>query len=137
MIEGVNQVLLEVEDQDRALEFWTESIGFELAQDARYGEGTPWLEVRTRDKAVTLVLSRRRGKRPTKAAERPASYIFLYCDDLPVNLRGAARPRRRFLPSPRRAGQGLVVDVRRSRGQPLRTRSARSGVRSGTKGEQR
>ena len=83
MIEGVNQVLLEVEDQDRALEFWTESIGFELAQDARYGEGTPWLEVRTRDKAVTLVLSRRRGKRPTKAAERPASYIFLYCDDLP------------------------------------------------------
>jgi lactoylglutathione lyase len=83
VIEGVNQVLLEVEDQDRALEFWTESIGFELAQAARYGEGTPWLEVRTRDKAVTLVLSRRRGERPTKVAERPTSYIFFYCDDLP------------------------------------------------------
>jgi lactoylglutathione lyase len=83
VIEGVNQVLLEVDDQDRALEFWTEGIGFELAQDAPYGEHERWLEVRTRDKAVTLVLSLRRGQRQTTPAERPTSCIFFYCDDLP------------------------------------------------------
>jgi lactoylglutathione lyase len=65
VIEGVNQVILEVEDQDRALRFWTEAIGFEVVQDAPYGEGGRWLEVRTRDKAVTLVLSLRRGERQT------------------------------------------------------------------------
>jgi lactoylglutathione lyase len=83
VIEGVNQVLLEVEDQDRALEFWTEAVGFELAQDAPYGERERWLEVRTRDKAVTIVLSLRRGERQTTPAERPTSCIFFYCDDLP------------------------------------------------------
>ena len=82
MIEGVNQVILEVEDQDRALDFWTETIGFELAQDAPYGDGGRWLEMRTRDKAVTLVLSVRRGERPTAPGERPTSNIFFYCDDL-------------------------------------------------------
>jgi lactoylglutathione lyase len=85
VIEGVNQVLLEVEDQDRALEFWTEAIGFEHAQDVPYGERERWLEVRTRDKAVTLVLSLRRGEGPAtpRPAERPTSCIFFYCDDLP------------------------------------------------------
>jgi hypothetical protein len=35
-------VILEVEDQDRALRFWTQTIGFELAQDAPYGEDGRW-----------------------------------------------------------------------------------------------
>jgi lactoylglutathione lyase len=83
VIEGVNQVILELEDQDRALAFWTETIGFELAQDAPYGEGGRWLEVCTRDKAVTVVLSLRRGERPTAPEELPTSNIFFYCDDLP------------------------------------------------------
>jgi lactoylglutathione lyase len=83
VIEGVNQVMLEVEDQDRALEFWAERIGFEVVQDAPYGDDGRWLEVRTRDKAVTLVLSLRRGERPTAAEERPTSNVFFYCDDLP------------------------------------------------------
>jgi lactoylglutathione lyase len=83
VIEGVNQVMLEVEDQDRALGFWTERIGFEVVQDAPYGEDERWLEVRTRDKAVTLVLSPGRGERRTAPAERPTSTVFFYCDYLP------------------------------------------------------
>jgi lactoylglutathione lyase len=39
--------------------------------------------VRTRDKAVTLVLSLRLGERPTAPHERPNSDVFFYCDDLP------------------------------------------------------
>jgi hypothetical protein len=44
VIEGVNQAMLEVEDQDRALAFWTERIEFEVVQDAPYGEDGRWLE---------------------------------------------------------------------------------------------
>ena len=46
MIGGVTQVVIEVEDQDRARRFWIEQLGFELVQDAPYGQER-WLEVRT------------------------------------------------------------------------------------------
>jgi len=82
MISGIHQVVLEVEDQGRALDFWTQAMGFELVQDVRYGDER-WLEVRTRDKAVTMVLSLRQGERPTAPEMLPTSNIFFYCDDLP------------------------------------------------------
>jgi len=82
MIRGIHQVVLEVEDQDRALDFWTKTMGFELAQDEPYGDER-WLEVRTPDKSVTVVLSLRQGKRPTAPETLPTSNIFFYCDDLP------------------------------------------------------
>jgi predicted enzyme related to lactoylglutathione lyase len=83
VIEGVSQVVVEVEDQDRALEFWTETMAFELVQDAPYGEGERWIEVRTRDKATILVLRPRQGDRPTAPDELPTSNVFFYCHDLP------------------------------------------------------
>ena len=82
MIEGVNQVIVEVEDQDRALRFWTETMEFELAQDAPYARGR-WIEVRTRDEATTLVLRLRHGERPTAPPELPTSNVFFYCRNLP------------------------------------------------------
>jgi lactoylglutathione lyase len=82
VIEGVSQVIIEVEDQDRALKFWTEAMEFELAQDAPYEEGR-WIEVRTPDRATKLVLRRRQGDRPTAPEEQPTSNVFFYCDDLP------------------------------------------------------
>jgi lactoylglutathione lyase len=82
MIRGIHQVVLEVEDQDRALDFWTKTMGFELAQDAPYGDER-WLEVRTPDKSVTVVLSLRQSERPAAPETLPTSNIFFYCDDLP------------------------------------------------------
>jgi lactoylglutathione lyase len=81
MIRGVHQVKIEVEDQDRALAFWTKALGFEVAQDAPYGEGR-WLEVRTPDGAVTVVLGQRSGERPKAPRALPTSNVWFYCDDL-------------------------------------------------------
>jgi predicted enzyme related to lactoylglutathione lyase len=82
VIEGVRKVVVEVEDQDRALRFWTEAMGFELVQDAAYGEER-WLEVRTADTHTILVLALRYGELPTAPDELPTSNIFFSCDDLP------------------------------------------------------
>jgi predicted enzyme related to lactoylglutathione lyase len=82
VIEGVSQVIVDVEDQDRALKFWTEKMEFALAQDAPY-EAERWIEVRTRDKATILVLRLRQGDRPTALEEQPTSNVFFYCDNLP------------------------------------------------------
>jgi predicted enzyme related to lactoylglutathione lyase len=76
----VNQVVLEVEDQDRAVEFWSTRLGFELAQDAPYGDER-WVEVRAPDKAVLLVLSLRHGERPTAPEMLPTSNVH-FCEDL-------------------------------------------------------
>jgi catechol 2,3-dioxygenase-like lactoylglutathione lyase family enzyme len=38
VIEGVSQVIVEVEDQDRALDFWAKKMEFELVQDVPYDE---------------------------------------------------------------------------------------------------
>ena len=81
MLKGIHQVVLEVEDQDRALDFWTRAMGFELVQDAPYGDER-WLEVRTPDGAATVVLALREGERPTAPEELPTSNVFFYCDDL-------------------------------------------------------
>ena len=63
VIGGVSKVVIEVEDQERAKRFWTETLGFEVVQDAPYGEER-WLEVCTPDKAVAVVLDVRKGPRP-------------------------------------------------------------------------
>ena len=82
MIEGVSQVIVEVEDQDRALTFWTETMGFELVRDAPYSQAGRWIEVRTPDRAIILVLRPRQGERPTASDELPTSNTFFYCNDL-------------------------------------------------------
>jgi lactoylglutathione lyase len=82
MIEGISQVVLEVEDQDRALHSWTGRKCFELVRDAPYGDDERWLEVRTPERAVIVVLSRRNGEAPTAPDEPPTSSVFFCCDDL-------------------------------------------------------
>jgi predicted enzyme related to lactoylglutathione lyase len=82
VIKGVQKLVVEVEDQDRALRFWRDAIGFELAEDVSYGEER-WLEVRTPDAKTILVLALREDEPPVGPEELPTSNIFFYCDDLP------------------------------------------------------
>jgi lactoylglutathione lyase len=82
VVEGVSKVVIEVEDQDRALEFWTDAMGFELVRDSKYGEEERWLEVRTPDRGLILVLQLREGGPPSAPNALPTSNVFFYCDDL-------------------------------------------------------
>jgi lactoylglutathione lyase len=81
VVEGVSKVVVEVEDQARALRFWTEWLGFELRLDTREGEER-WVEVKTPDQRLVLVLSPRRDDRPDAPDKLPTSNVFFYCDDL-------------------------------------------------------
>ena len=59
MIEGVRSVGIFVGDQDRAKDFYTNTLGFELVQDTPMGQeagAQRWIEVAPPDRAVTLVL---------------------------------------------------------------------------------
>ena len=45
MIQRVDLVTLVVDDQDEALEFYVDRLGFELRQDEDYENGGRWIEI--------------------------------------------------------------------------------------------
>ena len=55
-ITQVGTVIIPVSDQDRALEFYVDKLGFEKRTDTPYGEGDRWLEVAPPGAATTVAL---------------------------------------------------------------------------------
>jgi len=55
-ITQVGTVIVPVSDQDRALEFYLDKLGFEKRIDTPYGEGDRWVEVSPPGAATTIAL---------------------------------------------------------------------------------
>jgi catechol 2,3-dioxygenase-like lactoylglutathione lyase family enzyme len=64
-ITQVGTVGVPVKDQDRALEFYLDKLGFEKRMDVPYGEGERWVEVAPSGAATTIALVRARAGEPT------------------------------------------------------------------------
>jgi predicted enzyme related to lactoylglutathione lyase len=82
MISAVRSVGIYVGDQNRAKEFWTNAMGFELIQDTPMGEGADaprWIEVTPPDKNVILVLFT-----PDDARDQIGTFsnVLFTCDDI-------------------------------------------------------
>ena len=56
LITQVGTVIVPVSDQDRALEFYTEKLGFEKRGDIPYGDGERWLDVAPPGAATTIAI---------------------------------------------------------------------------------
>lgn len=56
MIQQVKFVSIPVEDQQRALDFYTGKLGFKVATDQAFGEGMRWLELRIPGAETKVVL---------------------------------------------------------------------------------
>lgn len=83
-VRGIDKVVVDVEDLDRAIGFWRDELGFELVIDEPYGNER-WVEVRTPDERTTLVLRIRTGPRPVPPDPMlPTSNVFFYAEDLPT-----------------------------------------------------
>lgn len=52
----VTTVMVPVADQDRAIEFYLEKLGFEKRADVPFGDGNRWVEVAPRGAATTIAL---------------------------------------------------------------------------------
>lgn len=55
MISKIGQVMLYVQNQDQAKEFWTEKLGFAVVAEEN-GEGMRWFEVAPKEGGTSLVL---------------------------------------------------------------------------------
>ena len=56
MIRGIKLVSIPVTDQDRALAFWTERVGFVVATDAPFDDRQRWIELGIPGADTRLVL---------------------------------------------------------------------------------
>jgi catechol 2,3-dioxygenase-like lactoylglutathione lyase family enzyme len=57
-IGGVRTVAIPVANQERALAFYVEKLGFEKRLDAEFGEGQRWIEVAAPGASTTIALAR-------------------------------------------------------------------------------
>ncbi|WP_374969652.1 VOC family protein [Terrabacter sp. BE26] len=74
-IPGVGTVYLAVSDQDRALAFYRDKLGFEVRTDTDFGEGFRWIEVAPVGAytVVALVLPMREGD-PQPGGQAPFGF---------------------------------------------------------------
>ena len=59
-ITQVGTIGVPVADQDRALEFYVQKLGFETRMDAAFGEGQRWIEVAPPGSGTTIALAQTR-----------------------------------------------------------------------------
>ena len=55
MIGKVGQIMLYVKDQDEAVDFWTEKVGFTVLSEEDNGQGMKWIEIAPTKEAETTI----------------------------------------------------------------------------------
>jgi lactoylglutathione lyase len=60
-VSHVGRVMVTVSDQDAAIAFYTEKLGFKLTADVAFGEGERWVEVEPPNGGTALALTPARG----------------------------------------------------------------------------
>lgn len=79
MIRSVRSASIYVGDQDRAKQFFTETLGFELLGDTPMGETERWIEVAPPDGNVILVLYTTEDQKDRVGT---FSNVLFSCDDI-------------------------------------------------------
>lgn len=107
MITGVSKVVIPVDEQEAARQFWTTRMGFELRRDESYGDER-WIEVSPPDGAPVLILSPRAPDEPRREVHEdlPHSPVFFTCADIEQTHRELSERGVEFPLPPRRMDFG-------------------------------
>ncbi len=74
MVKRVKFVGIAVSDQDRALEFWTQKVGCQVATDQPMGDGQRWIELRIPGAQTGLALASSSGTRDSMIVPLTAGF---------------------------------------------------------------
>ena len=78
-VNKINTVVVPVSDQDRAIEFYVETLGFQKRADIPFGNGYRWVEVAPGDAETTIALAPPPAGKPAGNRE---TGIGLHTDDI-------------------------------------------------------
>ncbi len=56
MINQIGQIMLYVNNQDEAVQFWTETVGFQIIVEENNGQGFRWIEIAPSKEAGTSIV---------------------------------------------------------------------------------
>ena len=68
-VSKIGNVVIPVSDQDREIEFYVETLGFEKRTDVPFGNGYRWVEVAPADAVTTIALAPPPEGKPTGNVE--------------------------------------------------------------------
>ena len=112
----LDKITLVVDDYDRAIEFFTEILGFELAEDSpsltNDGRAKRWVVVRPSGAETGILLARADGGRQTAAVGNQTGGrvgFFLHVDDFDATFKRLTDAGVEFITSPRTEPYGQVV----------------------------
>ena len=104
MIRGVKFVTIPVSDQERALAFYTEKLGFRLLTDQPYSEEQRWIELGIPDADTRIVLFQ------FGEQAKPASMnVTLWADDVEATARELKSKGVEFVVEPKREHWGTFA----------------------------
>ena len=113
MITHVKFVGIPVKDQERALTFYTEKLGCEIATDQRMDQGMRWIELRVAHSATRLVLFT-----PPGHEDRVGTFFngSLACDDVEATFRQLQQRGVEFVDPPTKQPWGMFAKFKDSEG---------------------
>jgi len=79
VIRGIKIISIPVSDQDRALKFYTEKMGFKIATDQAFGSGQRWIELLIPGSDVNVALFTPPGHESRIGGFQPMTF---WCDDV-------------------------------------------------------
>jgi len=117
-VNKINTVVVPVSDQERAIEFYVERLGFEKRVDVPFGNGDRWVEVAPADAVTMIALA---PPPPGTSTGKRETGIGLQTDDIDAyhaELQGERRGRRPRGQPHGRPGAAPVLAARPGRQQP-------------------
>jgi predicted enzyme related to lactoylglutathione lyase len=116
MIKGIKFVNIPVEDQSRALAFYTETLGFTVATNQAMGPGKRWIELRIPGAETRVSLFTPPGQEDRVGTFVPLS---LWADDVEATYETLRARGVEFLAPPKKEPWGTSVIFRDSEGNTL------------------
>jgi predicted enzyme related to lactoylglutathione lyase len=109
MIKLLKFCTIPVSDQDRALAFYTEKLGFKVSADQRFDESQRWIELQIGNSATGVVLFT-----PPQHADRIGTHtgMSFKCDDLEKTYAAMVERGVEFLGPPRRESWGASAQFK-------------------------
>ena len=109
MITNVKFVSVPTSDQDKALKFWTDQVGFTLMTDQPFSDAQRWIELKIRDSDTRFVLFT-----PDGQEDRIGSFFngALACDDVEATHRQLSERGVEFDGPPQKQPWGIFATFR-------------------------
>ena len=113
MIKHIKFVSIPVADQDRALEFYTDKLGFTIITDQPFDEKQRWIELRVPKAETRVVLFTMDGDEKRIGSMMPATFA---CDDIEQTYKELSARGVEFVGEPQKQHWGSFAMFKDSEG---------------------